>query len=163
MVLTQEGTEDLDRTRLLVVDTVNGSTAEPIDVPGQLTAPVPTAQGIVAADAGAVVRVAGDGTRTVLAPAKGVPYRLAADADGGVVFIQNDNDTSPSVSLATKKEFALSIAPHPVRPAATSRARPCPPATRTTRPTVTGAPARCRATIRGTRPCSPSHGRWNGR
>jgi hypothetical protein len=100
-VLTQEGTEDLDRTRLLVLDTVTGATAKPIEVPGQLTSPVPTSHGIVAADSGAVVRVAGDGTRTVLAPAKGVPYRLSADADGGVVFAQTESDKSASIQRVT--------------------------------------------------------------
>ena len=96
-VLTQEGTEDLDRTRLLELDTATGATARPIEIPGQLTSPVPTAHGIVAADSGAVVRVAADGTRTVLARAKGVPYRLAADADGGVVFVQSEGDKDVSV------------------------------------------------------------------
>jgi hypothetical protein len=96
-VLTQEGTDDLQRTRLLELDTVSGNLVRPIEVPGQLTSPVPTAHGIVAADSGAVVRVAPDGTRTVLAGAKGVPYRLAADADGGVVFAQTDDTKSSSV------------------------------------------------------------------
>ncbi|NGY62225.1 SGNH/GDSL hydrolase family protein [Lentzea sp. NEAU-D13] len=96
-VLTQEGTEDLGLTRLIEVNAVDGSTGKPIDVPGQLTSPVPTATGIVAADSGAVVRVRPDGTRTVVAPAKGVPYRLAADADGGVVFAQREDDTTSAV------------------------------------------------------------------
>lgn len=69
-VLTQEGTEDLGRTRLVLLDAVSGASAAPVDVLGQLSSPVPTALGIVAADSGAVVRVAGDGTRTVLASAK---------------------------------------------------------------------------------------------
>lgn len=96
-VLTQEGTDDLQRTRLLRLDTASGNLAKPIEVPGQLTSPIPVATGIVAADSGAVVRVAADGTRTVLAETKGVPYRLAADADGGVVFAQVDNSKSASV------------------------------------------------------------------
>ena len=97
LVLTQEGTEDLGRTRLVWWTRSAEPRPQPIDVPGQLSSPVPTAQGIVAADSGAVVRVAGDGTRTVLASAKGVPYRLAADEDGGVVFVQNDSEKSSSV------------------------------------------------------------------
>ncbi|PZF98794.1 hypothetical protein C1I93_07930 [Micromonospora endophytica] len=76
------------RTRLVRVDTAARALRERIVVPGQLGAAVPTAQGIVAADNGALVRVASDGTRRVLAPAAGVPFKLAADADGGVVYLE---------------------------------------------------------------------------
>ena len=83
-VLTQEGTEDLGRTKLIELDTISGNIARTIDVPGQLTSSVPTTTGIVAADSGAVVRVAPDSTRTVLAPVKGVPYRPASRYHRGV-------------------------------------------------------------------------------
>ncbi|MFJ6673306.1 hypothetical protein ACIQMJ_19525 [Actinosynnema sp. NPDC091369] len=102
-VLTQGGGEDLTATRLLRLDTVTGELAEPIEVPGQLTSAVPTAEGVVAADSGAVVRVRPDGTRTVLAPANGVPYRLAADADGGVVYAQVEGESAASVRRVDPK------------------------------------------------------------
>jgi endonuclease/exonuclease/phosphatase family metal-dependent hydrolase len=87
-VLTQAGDQDLGRTRLLRLDAGTGRVTSRIEVPGQLTSAVPTPAGIVAADGGAVVRVARDGTRRVLARAASVPFRLAADADGGVVYLE---------------------------------------------------------------------------
>ncbi|UJW29827.1 hypothetical protein L3Q67_31985 [Saccharothrix sp. AJ9571] len=96
-LLTQGGSEDLTATRLLRLDTVSGELAAPIEVPGQLTSAVPTTEGIVAADSSAVVRVDPDGKRTVVAPAKGVPYRLAADADGGVVYAQAEDQHKATV------------------------------------------------------------------
>ncbi|MED7930501.1 GDSL-type esterase/lipase family protein [Nonomuraea sp. LP-02] len=97
VVLTQGSGEDLTSTRLLELDTVKGKLASPIEVPGQLTSAVPVKDGIVAADSGAVVRVRTDGKRTVLASAKGVPYRLTPDADGGVVYAQMDDQQNASV------------------------------------------------------------------
>ncbi|MEV5500721.1 hypothetical protein AB0M50_35535 [Nonomuraea fuscirosea] len=97
VVLTQGSGEDLTSTRLLELDTVKGKLASPIEVPGQLTSAVPVKDGIVAADSGAVVRVRPDGKRTVLASAKGVPYRLTPDADGGVVYAQMDDEQNASV------------------------------------------------------------------
>ncbi|MEU4235278.1 hypothetical protein AB0F17_64350 [Nonomuraea sp. NPDC026600] len=96
-VLTQGGGEDLTSTRLLELDTVKGKLGSPIEVPGQLTSAVPVKDGIVAADSGAVVRVRPDGKRTVLASAKGVPYRLTPDADGGVVYAQLEDKQNASV------------------------------------------------------------------
>ncbi|MFC4114350.1 hypothetical protein [Nonomuraea zeae] len=96
-VLTQDGVEDQGATRLFRLDTAGGKLERPIQIPGQLTSAVPAADGIVAADSGAVVRVHPDGKRTVVAPAKGVPYRLAADADGGVVYAQLDDAQTASV------------------------------------------------------------------
>lgn len=103
-VLTQEGTEDLGATRLFKLDTVSGKLDKAIQVPGQLTSAVPVADGIVAADSGAVVRVHPDGKRTVVAPAKGVPYRLAPDADGGLVFAQLEGKETASVRRVDLKK-----------------------------------------------------------
>jgi hypothetical protein len=100
-VLTQDGGEDLGRTRLIELDAATGRTDSRIEVAGQLTSPVPTQHGIVAADSGALVRVAKDGTRRVLAPAKGVPFKLAADRDGGVVFMERAGTDRTAVRRAT--------------------------------------------------------------
>jgi endonuclease/exonuclease/phosphatase family metal-dependent hydrolase len=100
-VLTQGGDEDLGRTRLLRLDAAAARIGARIEVPGQLTSPVPTAAGIVAADRGALVRVDGRGGRRVLATATGVPFRLAADADGGVVFMQRAGGGQVAVRRAT--------------------------------------------------------------
>lgn len=96
-VLTQGPGEDLNSTRLVVLDTVRGRLAAPIEVPGQLTSSVPTADGIVAADSGALVHVDRSGQRRVLAGARGVPFRVSADADGGVVFMQREKADQASV------------------------------------------------------------------
>jgi hypothetical protein len=87
-VLTQGGDEDLGRTRLLRLDAASATFGARTEVPGQLTSPVPTAAGIVAADRNAVVRVDAKGVRRVLARTASVPFRLAADADGGVVYME---------------------------------------------------------------------------
>src|ERR1700754_2402617 len=60
-VLTQEGDEDLGRTRLLTVETASGALGRRIEVRGQLTSAVPTREGIVAAAAGSVGPGSGDG------------------------------------------------------------------------------------------------------
>lgn len=87
-VLTQATEEGGTKTRLLTVDARTGAVRTPITVPGQLTSPVPTSAGIVAADRGAVVSVDGKGVRRRLAQAAAVPFRLAADDDGGVVYLE---------------------------------------------------------------------------
>jgi endonuclease/exonuclease/phosphatase family metal-dependent hydrolase len=87
-VLTQATDAGGGRTRLLRVDARNGAVRTRIEVPGQLTSPVPTPAGIVAADRAAVVRVDPNGTRRVLARASSTPFRLAADGADGVVFME---------------------------------------------------------------------------
>lgn len=93
-VLTQEGAESLGRTRLVEVDAAAGRLGNKIEVKGQLTSAVPTANGIVAADRGAVVTVDAKGDRRVLAQASTVPFHLKPDASGGVVFLDRDGETS---------------------------------------------------------------------
>ncbi|BCB88663.1 golvesin C-terminal-like domain-containing protein [Phytohabitans suffuscus] len=82
--------EGAERTRLLGLNTATAAITARIVVPGQLTAAVPTRHGIVAADRGMLVRVAADGSRRRLAPASGVPFKLAADAGGGVVYMDRE-------------------------------------------------------------------------
>ncbi|SDY43049.1 hypothetical protein SAMN05444365_102240 [Micromonospora pattaloongensis] len=89
VVLTQGG-EDLGRTRLVTLDARTGRLGARTEIKGQLTSAVPTPKGIVAADGGALVRVDGQGRRRVLASTRGVPFRLAADAGGGVVFMERE-------------------------------------------------------------------------
>lgn len=103
VILTQEGDEDLGRTRLLELNAATGKVGDKIEVDGQLTSAVPTEDGIVAADSGGLVRVDKDGTRRILAPAKGVPFKVAADSDGGVVFMERHNGESVRVRRATTK------------------------------------------------------------
>lgn len=103
-VLTQGGDTDLGRTRLLRLDAASGALGARIEVPGQLTSAVPTATGgIAAADSGGVVAVDAKGTRRVLAPATGVPFALAADADGGVTYLER---TAPERAAARRVALA---------------------------------------------------------
>jgi hypothetical protein len=107
VVLTQEGNDDLGATRLLRLDAATGAVAAPIEVPGQLTSAVPTRDGIVAAEPGGLVRVADDGKRSLLAPAAGVPFEVAADADGGVVFLQREQDRAVVKRVAAGRTTTL--------------------------------------------------------
>lgn len=107
VVLTQEGDDDLGATRLLRLDAATGAVAAPIEVPGQLTSAVPTEDGIVAAEPGGLVRVADDGTRSLLAPAAGVPFEVAADADGGVVFLQQEQERAVVKRVAAGRTTTL--------------------------------------------------------
>ena len=91
VLFTQEGGE-LGRTRIVSVDAATAAVRAPIEVPGQLTSAVPTPAGIVAADDGALVRVAADGGRTALVQTQGTAFELAPDREGGVVFLEPDGE-----------------------------------------------------------------------
>ncbi|MBP2478424.1 lysophospholipase L1-like esterase [Crossiella equi] len=91
-VLTQGGDTDLGKTGLITLDAATGKLSPRVEVPGQLTSAVPTADGIVGADRDAVVRVAGDGVRTVLAASTGTPFGLTTDRAGGLVFLDRAQD-----------------------------------------------------------------------
>jgi len=100
-ILTQEGTGSQHKTRLIPLDTATAALGARVEVPGQLTSAVPTAAGIVAADNGKLVRVDAKGTRRVLALTTGVPFRLAADASGGVVFMEQHGKDQAQVRRST--------------------------------------------------------------
>jgi endonuclease/exonuclease/phosphatase family metal-dependent hydrolase len=116
-VLTQAGDTDLGRTRLLELDAATATVSDRIEIKGQLTSPVPTTDGIVAADSGALVRVSSSGKRQLLASTRGVPFRVATDAEGGVVYMEqtgNDSASVRRVALRTAKSAAKSTAAKPV-------------------------------------------------
>jgi hypothetical protein len=91
-VLTQGGGDSLRKTRLHAIDTATGKLTAPIVVEGQLTSALPTDRGIVAAAHNAVVAVMPSGQSTVLVATAGVPYRMAADRDGGIIFLQSSDN-----------------------------------------------------------------------
>ncbi|WP_284746330.1 SGNH/GDSL hydrolase family protein [Amycolatopsis sp. RTGN1] len=100
-VLTEGGGDTLAKTRLHVLDTATAKLDAPIVVEGQVTSPLPTGHGVVAAIGNAVVSVPPSGHTSVLAEAAGTPYRLAADHDGGVVFLESgDNQQAQARRLA---------------------------------------------------------------
>ncbi|MFG2715348.1 hypothetical protein ACGFX2_33035 [Streptomyces goshikiensis] len=99
-ILTQSPGEDKTSTRLVRVDATTGALAPPVETRGQVTSAVPVKDGgIVATDGGALVRIEPDGASTRLATARGVPFRLTADKDGGVVFL--DKIASPGAESTT--------------------------------------------------------------
>jgi hypothetical protein len=93
-VVTQEGSDDLGKTRLVEVDALAGALGKPIEVTGQLTSAIPTRGGIVAADRGGVVTVDVAGARRMLAQSSTLPFRLKEDSAGGVVFLDHEGTTS---------------------------------------------------------------------
>ncbi|TDB99258.1 hypothetical protein [Actinomadura sp. 7K534] len=89
-VITQEGGagSHAGKTRLTRVDAVTGRLGTATVLTGQVTSAVPVGRKIVAADGHRLVRVSKRGGRTPLTKTSGVPFHLAADADGGVVFME---------------------------------------------------------------------------
>jgi lysophospholipase L1-like esterase len=92
--LTQGGSDDLGKTRLLPLDAASGSVGKATELAGQVTSAVPVRDGFVAAGAGSLLRIGVDGKRTVLSKTNRVPYELHVDAQGGVVFLDNDGKTA---------------------------------------------------------------------
>lgn len=87
-VLTQSGSEDRPGTRLVSLDAATGKLADPVPARGQVTSAVPTADGgIVAAEGARLVTIDGRGRSRTLARTDGVPYRIAPDSVGGIVFL----------------------------------------------------------------------------
>lgn len=99
-LVTQEGGQKYNATRIFSIDTKTHRVSAPVEVPGQLTSAVPTAGGgIVAADSGAVVSVAKNGTRRILAPTAGVAYDLTAGSDGSVAYLERTGAEGASVRM----------------------------------------------------------------
>ncbi|MFR9777009.1 hypothetical protein ACL02O_13215 [Micromonospora sp. MS34] len=98
-VLTQaRAHDDQGRTRLAIVDARRGRVAaKPVEVDGQVTSAIPLSRTeIVAAKGAHVVRVDDHGTVATVARSTGVPFRLTADADGGVVLLDRIPAAAPA-------------------------------------------------------------------
>jgi hypothetical protein len=91
-VLTQSGVVDFGITRLHTVDTTTGAVVRSQELAGEVTSAIPTGDGVTAAWGSRVVAVDAGGNVRDLAPTGGVPFRLRADAEGGVVFVDRDGD-----------------------------------------------------------------------
>ncbi|MFF3645398.1 hypothetical protein [Streptomyces sp. NPDC002564] len=111
-VLTQAGGDGKNATRLIKLDAVSGKVSAPIETKGQLTSSVVTADGTIVGAAGAqLVKVDGRGRKTPLLNTSTVPHRVAADADGGVVFL--DRTAAGSTTVRAKRLTASAIdTPH---------------------------------------------------
>ncbi|MCP3754327.1 hypothetical protein [Streptomyces sp. TBY4] len=134
-VLTQSPGEDKTSTRLVRLDAATGLLAAPVESAGQVTSAVPVRDGsIVAADAGAVVRVGSDGATTAVAVTDGVPFRLTADKDGGVVFLDK--------STAGPKAAGAPAAVPTAKVKRIAGAQIAAPAPKKGKPSTTGEPTR---------------------
>ncbi|GCD99630.1 golvesin C-terminal-like domain-containing protein [Embleya hyalina] len=103
-ILTQSPGEDKTSTRLVRVDAATGALSPAVETKGQVTSAVPAKDGsIVAADGGALVKIEANGASTRLAATRGVPFRLTADRDGGVVYL--DKLTAPQAKSAAAERL----------------------------------------------------------
>ncbi|GIF26088.1 hypothetical protein BJ973_003358 [Actinoplanes tereljensis] len=81
------------QSRLFTVDAAKRTLSQPLLLNTELSSPVPVkGGGIVAAAAGAVVRVSNKGKISRQAVAEGVPFRLVPDATGAVTFMDKTKD-----------------------------------------------------------------------
>lgn len=99
-VLSQYGGKRIDdpkvkgvHSRLITVDAAKGTIGKPLLLPTELSSPVPVGDAVVAAGAGRLVRVDGRGRMQGLVPTRGTAFRLAADRDGGVVFLDRQGES----------------------------------------------------------------------
>lgn len=86
-VLTQEGDEDLGKTRLVKVDTDTGEIGAGLQLGGQITSAVPTPDGIAAAEGYRLVKITAKGHMRRVAAATSVPALLRVDREGGVSYL----------------------------------------------------------------------------
>ncbi|MEV4876119.1 hypothetical protein [Streptomyces cyaneofuscatus] len=95
VVLTQSGGENKAATRLFTLDAAAGTLAVPIETRGQVTSAVTTKDGsLVGAHGAQIVTIDTKGEKTALVHTDSVPYRLAPDADGGLVFLDKLTPTA---------------------------------------------------------------------
>lgn len=81
-------------TRLFVVDTAGGTVRRPVEMPGQVTSAVPTESGIVAASGTHLVAVRQGGEVATLAEVGSVPFGLAVDRSGAVIYSEGGSGSS---------------------------------------------------------------------
>ncbi|MEU0103566.1 hypothetical protein [Streptomyces sp. NPDC006267] len=102
VVLTQSGGEDKAATRLFALDASTGKIAKPVETKGQVTSAVMAKDGaVVGANGARIVKIDTDGSKTTLVNTDSVPYRLAPDAAGGLVFLDKLM-TKPQGSKASR-------------------------------------------------------------
>jgi hypothetical protein len=80
------------KSRLIMVDAAQGTLGKPLLLPTELSSPVPVGRAIVAAGTGRIVQVDGKGRMKGIVSTRGSAFHLAADRDGGVVFLDRDGD-----------------------------------------------------------------------
>lgn len=93
VALTQGGSEDLGKTGLFTVDTTTGRTNSRLELSGQITSAVPVKDGFVAGGTTGLLKIGTDGRRALLSESSSVPSHIKPDAQGGVVFMDEDGKT----------------------------------------------------------------------
>jgi hypothetical protein len=92
-VLTQERGDDPTSsgfaTRLFVVEAESGQVTGPTELRGQVTSAVPAGGFVVAASGTKLVAIGAAGAIRELATTDSVPFRLAIDGEGGLVFMEH--------------------------------------------------------------------------
>ncbi|WP_158077448.1 hypothetical protein [Amycolatopsis keratiniphila] len=93
--LTQEATEDLGKTGVLLADAASGKVGSRKELAGQVTSALPVPDGFVVADSKGLLKVADDGKSTrLVANTAGVPFAVKADGDRGIVFMDQTRDAT---------------------------------------------------------------------
>ncbi|MFC7549614.1 SGNH/GDSL hydrolase family protein [Plantactinospora sp. GCM10030261] len=92
-VLTQAG-QDLGKTRLHWLDAPSGRLSLRAELPGQATSAVPVGDRVVTAYDGGFAQIDPTGRRSPFATTTSLPFRVRADAGGGVVFLQQHGKTA---------------------------------------------------------------------
>ncbi|SDX29920.1 Ricin-type beta-trefoil lectin domain-containing protein [Amycolatopsis xylanica] len=110
--LTQGGGESIPQTGVVTVDTATASLSKRVELAGQVTSPVPVNGGFVVADSLGLLKVAdnGDKHRVVLGTG-GVPAYVRPDAEGGLVFMDQVDNTSRIRRMAPNSPDAKTAAP----------------------------------------------------
>jgi hypothetical protein len=115
VALTQAGSNDMGKTRLLTLDTTTGKLSKPLDLVGQVTSAVSVKDGFVAAGASGLLHISQNGTRSLLSQSAGVPFDVKADNQGGIVFMDTDGKKSRIRRVATTSaEFGSAVPSAPV-------------------------------------------------
>ncbi|WP_236246529.1 hypothetical protein [Streptomyces sp. CC210A] len=134
-VLTQSGGEDKAATRLFKLNAATGVLSKPIETKGQVTSAVVAEGGtVVGANGARIVRIDAKGRKTALVQTESVPYRLAPDADGGLVFLdKREPGTGNEAEAKGKGKARVTRSAFAAAPAASGPAAPEVPQTATTR------------------------------
>ncbi|MEU7023930.1 hypothetical protein ABZ990_25170 [Streptomyces sp. NPDC046203] len=100
--LTQSGTDERPGTRLLRLDARTGRTQAPVLVEGQVTSAVPgPAETTLAARGAQIVSLDAKGHSTTVARTDGVPFRLAPDTHGGLLWLDHHGRNATARHLGT--------------------------------------------------------------
>ncbi|MFI5898219.1 SGNH/GDSL hydrolase family protein [Actinoplanes sp. NPDC051513] len=109
-ILTQEGDEDLGKTRLVPVDAEAGKLKPAIVLAGQVTSAVPAGDEIVAASGRQLVRIGTTGVMTPMTPMtteSGAPFSLQPDSEGGVTYLDLTRDSIRVLRAVEGKSLVL--------------------------------------------------------